>query len=193
VVPDGSLVLSRQVELGPKQNYLCLALMRLTDVPAGEIAVRVDGKSIALLKVPERDSWTSPVPRYVSLKKYRGQSVKIEVEHQPAREGGAVDWRALELVETPELVAWKPLEAVQVKASAGGPSSARKKTRQRWKEKAVKVDDKLPVEWVVVTRDLCADFGEFTLTGLGLNAFDGSPALFNNIRLGLTMQDFEER
>ena len=60
-----------------------------------------------------------------------------------------------------------------------------------WKGLSLKIDDNAPADWLIVTRDIYSDFGEFTLTGFGLQAFDGS-ALFNNIRLGQTMQDFEK-
>ena len=83
VTQGGALILSRQVELGPKQNYLCLTLSQLTETPAGLIDVRVDGKLLAQLDVPSRDVWATPVPRFISVKKYRGKSVKIEVEHRP--------------------------------------------------------------------------------------------------------------
>jgi hypothetical protein len=61
-----------------------------------------------------------------------------------------------------------------------------------WAADSVQVSDKLPGEWVLVTRDLFADFGEFTLTGLSLDALDGTHALFDHIRLGRTRQDLEE-
>ncbi|MES1213380.1 MAG: hypothetical protein ABUL64_02230 [Singulisphaera sp.] len=56
---------------------------------------------------------------------------------------------------------------------------------------AMRLDGALPSEWVVVTRDLFADFGEFTLTGLGLAPIDGEYALFDHIYLGRTLRDFD--
>ena len=61
-----------------------------------------------------------------------------------------------------------------------------------WGTDSLLLSDKLPEEWVLVTRDLFTDFGEFTLTGLSLNPVDGSHALFDHIRLGRTLQDFED-
>ena len=49
----------------------------------------------------------------------------------------------------------------------------------------------LPAEFTVVTRDLFADFGEFTLTGIALTPVDGEFGLFDHIYLGTTPQDFE--
>ncbi len=54
------------------------------------------------------------------------------------------------------------------------------------------MSEKLPAGWVLVTRDLVADFGEFTLTGLSLDARGGAEALYDHIRLGRTLKDFEE-
>ena len=53
------------------------------------------------------------------------------------------------------------------------------------------VGDKLPEGFVVVTRDLFADFGEFTLNGIALSCVDGEFALFDQIYLGKNMADFE--
>jgi hypothetical protein len=56
---------------------------------------------------------------------------------------------------------------------------------------SVLLDAKVPADWVVVTRDLFADFGEFTLTGIALSPIDGEYALFDHIYLAQTPQDFE--
>jgi hypothetical protein len=50
--------------------------------------------------------------------------------------------------------------------------------------------NQLPTDFTVVTRDLFADFGEFTLTGLGLAAVDGNAALFDHIYLARKPEDF---
>ncbi|MGH7192722.1 MAG: hypothetical protein ACREJM_04210, partial [Candidatus Saccharimonadales bacterium] len=56
---------------------------------------------------------------------------------------------------------------------------------------AVKIDDKLPADLTVVTRDLFADFGAFRLDGLALTASDGEAALFDQIYLARTADDFK--
>ncbi|MFN0021510.1 MAG: hypothetical protein ACKVP0_24935 [Pirellulaceae bacterium] len=53
------------------------------------------------------------------------------------------------------------------------------------------VGDKLPEGFVVVTRDLFADFGEFTLNGIALSPVDGEFALFDQLYLGKNMADFD--
>jgi hypothetical protein len=53
------------------------------------------------------------------------------------------------------------------------------------------VADPLPEDWVVVTRDLFEDFGEFTFNGLALSPVDGEYALFDHIYLGRSPADFE--
>ncbi|MEX0585552.1 MAG: hypothetical protein WD176_02835, partial [Pirellulales bacterium] len=57
---------------------------------------------------------------------------------------------------------------------------------------ALRVDRNAPQDWVVVTRDLFGDFGEFTLSGLSLSVPDehGGAASFDQIYLGRTLQDF---
>jgi hypothetical protein len=54
------------------------------------------------------------------------------------------------------------------------------------------IDDKLPGEFVVVTRDLFADFGEFTLTGLAFSPVDGEFALFDHLHLARTQADLDQ-
>jgi len=56
---------------------------------------------------------------------------------------------------------------------------------------SLSVNDKLPGDWVVVTRDLFADFGEFTLTGLALSPVDGDYALFDHLYLGRDVADLD--
>ncbi len=56
---------------------------------------------------------------------------------------------------------------------------------------ALRVDNGLPSSFVIVTRDLYSDFGEFTLTGLALSSIDGEYALFDHIYLGRNAIDFD--
>ncbi|MGD9723880.1 MAG: hypothetical protein AB7O59_20960 [Pirellulales bacterium] len=56
---------------------------------------------------------------------------------------------------------------------------------------SVAVDATLPAEFTVVTRDLFADFGEFTLSGIALTAVDGEFALYDHLYLGTQPDDFE--
>ena len=56
---------------------------------------------------------------------------------------------------------------------------------------AKQVADRLPEQWTVVTRDLYADFGNFTLTGLMLRCPDGDSAWFDHLYLGRSTHDFD--
>jgi hypothetical protein len=53
------------------------------------------------------------------------------------------------------------------------------------------ISDKLPGKFALVTRDLFADFGEFTLNGLAFSPVDGNAALFDHLYLARQMEDFE--
>ena len=55
---------------------------------------------------------------------------------------------------------------------------------------SVVIDEKLPGKFAVVTRDLFADFGEFTLTGIAFSAVDGQAAFFDHLYLGRSIDDF---
>ena len=48
-----------------------------------------------------------------------------------------------------------------------------------------------PRHWVVVTRDLFADFGECTVTGIALAAFRGKAAYFDHVYFGRTLDDLD--
>ena len=121
VVKGGSLLLSRKIEIGPNQNYLCLALSQEPGPSAGRVEVRIDGKPVGDLTVPPWEQGMSvrflyPTPSFVPLAKYRGKTVNIEVEHQPTPENGAVEWRSLELVSSPDLAPWVPVQVVEATA-----------------------------------------------------------------------------
>ncbi len=47
---------------------------------------------------------------------------------------------------------------------------------------ALEISSQAPTEWIVVTRDLWKDFGQFTLTGIAPTAMGGT-ALFDRIEL----------
>ena len=53
------------------------------------------------------------------------------------------------------------------------------------------IDAALPAKFEVVTRDLFADFGEFTLNGLAFSPVDGQAALFDHLYLGRGPADFD--
>lgn len=55
----------------------------------------------------------------------------------------------------------------------------------------VQVDENLPTEWTVVTRDLFKDFGSRTITGLAYTTTDGSYGLYDQIMLGRTVEDLD--
>lgn len=55
---------------------------------------------------------------------------------------------------------------------------------------ALRLDEKLPANWVVVTRDLYADFGACTLEGVNLVPGKGTFAGLDSVYLGKTPQDF---
>ena len=56
---------------------------------------------------------------------------------------------------------------------------------------AIKVDPRLPDDWVMVTRDLFTDFGPFALTGIGFSSGAGDPALFDHIYLARSLEDLK--
>lgn len=68
---------------------------------------------------------------------------------------------------------WPPPDSTERRYFAG-------KNLTPWQ--AVGIAPRPPADWVVMTRDLWADFGDFTLTGIAPTAIDG-PVLFDRIEL----------
>ena len=56
---------------------------------------------------------------------------------------------------------------------------------------ALVLDEQLPEDFVVVTRDLYDDFGEFQLTGIAFAPDDGEYGLYDHIYLGRSLADFQ--
>jgi hypothetical protein len=52
------------------------------------------------------------------------------------------------------------------------------------------VADRAPAEWVMVTRDLYADFGPRTIRGMALTVF-GKPGYFDHVYLGRTIEELD--
>ncbi len=57
---------------------------------------------------------------------------------------------------------------------------------------AFRTEERLPGGWVVVTRDLVGDWGEFTLTGLSFGTPDDQPAFLDHVYLARTWQDLDK-
>ena len=56
---------------------------------------------------------------------------------------------------------------------------------------AIRIDTRLPEDWVMVTRDLFADFGSFKLTGLAFTPGVGGYGLFDHVYLARTLDDLK--
>jgi hypothetical protein len=91
------LSLKRTVKLRPDDEWLCLAVSRLTDAAPVRIDIRLNGKSVGQFEVPERKKTASreqPEPIAVSLRTHRGQQLVIEIVPQ-ADGGSKLDWRGV--------------------------------------------------------------------------------------------------
>ena len=58
-----------------------------------------------------------------------------------------------------------------------------------WGAKTVAAEP--PATWTVITRDLFADFGQCTVTGIALVAFRGQGAYFDHVYFGQTVDDLD--
>ena len=55
-----------------------------------------------------------------------------------------------------------------------------------------RLEERLPGDWVVVTRDLVGDWGDFNLTGLSFGSPDGQPAFLDQVYLARTALDLDK-
>jgi len=84
------LILSRSLKLGPRDNWLCLAVARFRGT--AKIEVRVSGKRVATLDVPERqEARSEPDALVVSLREYQGKEVSLEIALPKEK----LDWRGI--------------------------------------------------------------------------------------------------
>ena len=57
---------------------------------------------------------------------------------------------------------------------------------------ARRMEERLPGDWVVVTRDLVGDWGDFNLTGISFGSPDDQPAILDHVYLGRTPLDLDK-
>jgi len=102
VVQGRPLTLSRQVQIGEETSWLVLGVSRphnwATEPPSIEVCV--DGEKVAQRAVPIRDAERpNPMPLAVSLGKYAGKSVKLDVVQSAGDARSLVHWEAIRLAD----------------------------------------------------------------------------------------------
>lgn len=145
------------------------AMDPVSDCYAGKFAWRVAPEKRARdrlpgVEIPIRENPGPGEARYLrwAWKKQGGEKIVLEIAHDGA---------------------WGQLGESKFRYQAGpGPE---------YHNQALKLDENLPSEWTVVTRDLFADFGEFTFTGLALSPLDGEYGYFDHIMLAPTVADLD--
>jgi hypothetical protein len=99
VVGQQPLRLTGQLMVRPYRDRLLLAVSRPPSGRPGkmQLEVRVDGESLGRFDILARPAANSR-PLVVSLARYHGQQVTVEVIHESQTERSAVDWEAISLV-----------------------------------------------------------------------------------------------
>ena len=115
-VSGGTLTLGRQVRLGPRDKFLMLAVSRAADVTTpSQIAVLIDGLPVTEFDVPQRANQFCD-PLLLSLARWQGREIKLEIVQTSAGDQSWTDWRNLGFVEYPTPTPWVPLENERVTA-----------------------------------------------------------------------------
>lgn len=65
-------------------------------------------------------------------------------------------------------------------------------TGERAHKGARRMEERLPTEWIVVTRDLVGDWGDFNLTGISFGSSDDQPAYLDHVYLSRTPLDMDK-
>jgi len=176
-----------------------------TDVSSGAVALKVRGgeRSNPLIKgveLPLREYPRLGEFRYLRFawKKPDGELVTLSVAHD-----GLLGLPEMAF-DGPRPQAFRPATAQrefakrrdprrQIKSDDRGAKYAYQYDSGTLKteQPVLRLDRRLPTEWKVHTRDLFAEFGAFTLTGIGLQSRGGGAALFDQIYLARSHADFE--
>jgi hypothetical protein len=101
VLGQQPLRLTGEVLVRPYRDRLLLAVSRPSGGRAtrlgARLEVRVDGEPLGRFEIPAR-SGGQVRPLVVSLARYHGRQVTVELIHEAQAEGSAVDWEAISLV-----------------------------------------------------------------------------------------------
>lgn len=157
-------------------NYLTegdgKATLETADVYSGRAALRVTGQQAYRTKMPGLGYKIARQPgdgeyRYLryAWKKTSGVAIVLQILSPDNK--------------TTERVVSRP--AIAYEAGEGS---------NKLRIPATRLAEKLPGEWEVVTRDLFADFGEFTFEGISFVPGDGDFALYDHVYLAKTLDDF---
>ncbi len=176
-----------------------------TDVSSGAVALKVGGGErsnplIKALELPLREYPRLGEFRYLRFawKKPDGDLVTLSIAHDG-------------LLGLPEMAFDAPVPQVFRPATAQREFAKRRDPRRVIKsddrgakyayqydsgtlkidQPVLRLDRRLPTEWKVHTRDLFAEFGAFTLTGIGIQSQGGGSAFFDQIYLARTQADFQ--
>ena len=94
------LTISRDLDIGNRQNWLILAVSRFNQgTSPSKIQVRLDGQVYETFEVPVRQSKADPNPLIIPLFDYRGLTLNVQITQLPTGENAMVDWRAVAVVD----------------------------------------------------------------------------------------------
>jgi len=97
VLGQQPLRLTGKVFVRPYRDCLLMAVSRPPSGRPSRLEVRVDGEPLGRFEIPARSGGHAR-PLVVSLARYHGRQVTVELIHGAQAEGSAVDWEAISLV-----------------------------------------------------------------------------------------------
>ena len=118
IATGAELSFDREWTVAPDQRYLAIAVTRPPGTSASRFEVRIDGQSVAVADVPERNPGQLPPPFLLPIGRFVGKNIGVEVIHLPADDKSLVEWHALEPIEDPG-TKWQPVDLVDLKSEGG--------------------------------------------------------------------------
>lgn len=98
----GPLRVSGRLTPRPYRDQLLVAVSRPPNVPPSRLEIRAEGRPVATFDIPVRHSPEAP-PLAISLARYHGREIQIDLIQWPGDERSLVQWEALELVNRTEV------------------------------------------------------------------------------------------
>ncbi len=113
------LQLTRKARIGQSQKYLAISASRLPGAPGSQIQVRTGDALIASFPAPERSDDAPGEARLVPLKKFVGQTVRLETSDVPSNDQCQLDWSLADFQERETPLDWRPLRIREARAASG--------------------------------------------------------------------------
>lgn len=89
---------SQTLPVAPADRWLALFISRPPNVPASRVQVRVDGRTLGEIEVPQQSGSTVPDPILVPIEEGEQKAASVEVVHLPSEPEAYLAWQGVQFV-----------------------------------------------------------------------------------------------